>query len=113
MNIKANYKYTNLYIYKGKNMNINTKFAKIIMLLALSLLGLFLTACTSSPSVHANDYIYKGINFGSDRNADFKQGVQDACRTADGDYTKDHTKFNNNESYKIGWEDGRLQCKGK
>ncbi len=75
--------------------------------------GLLLTACTSSEVAPANGYIYNGINFGADRNADFKQGVRDACRTADGDYTKDHSKFNNNESYKIGWEDGRLKCKGK
>ena len=74
--------------------------------------GLLLTACTSSSPVSYNDYIYQGINFGSDRDASFKKGVRDACRTADGDYTKDHDKFNNNESYRIGWENGRLQCKG-
>ncbi len=83
---------------------------KILLTIAV---GLLLTACTSSEVAPANAYIYNGINFGADRNADFKQGVRDACRTADGDYTKDHNKFNNNESYKIGWEDGRLQCKGK
>ena len=75
--------------------------------------GLLLSACTSSTINSYNDYIYQGINFGSDRDANFKQGVRDACRTADGDYTKDHTEFNNNESYRIGWEDGRLECKGK
>jgi hypothetical protein len=74
--------------------------------------GLLLSSCASSPSVHQNDYVYQGINFGADRNTDFKKGVQDACRTAGGDYTKDHSKFNNNASYKTGWEDGRLQCKG-
>lgn len=76
-------------------------------------IGLLMTACTSSGASLENAYIYNGINFGADRNADFKQGVRDACKTADGDYTKDHTKFKNNESYRIGWEDGRLQCKGK
>ena len=76
--------------------------------------GLLLTACTSSSAINSyNDYIYQGINFGSDRDASFKKGVRDACKTADGDYTKDHNLFNNNESYKVGWEDGRLQCKGK
>lgn len=75
--------------------------------------GFLFTACTSSDLAPENAYIYNGINFGADRNTEFKQGVRDACRTADGDYTKDHNKFNNNESYKIGWEDGRLQCKGK
>ena len=75
--------------------------------------GLLLTACSSSPITHENDYIYQGINFGSDRDASFKKGVQDACKTADGDYTKDHNLFHNNVSYRVGWEDGRLQCKGK
>jgi hypothetical protein len=79
---------------------------------ALLLTGLLLTACTSSPSPQ-NDYTYKGINFGSDRDVDFRQGVRDACKTADGYYTKNHTLFKSNESYRIGWEDGRIQCKGK
>lgn len=89
------------------------QYTKTLMISTAIITGLFLTACTSSPTVHANDYMYEGINFGSDRNTDFKQGVQDACRTADGVYTKDHERFKNNVSYKIGWEDGRLQCKGK
>lgn len=75
--------------------------------------GLLLTACTSSTPSMENAYIYNGINFGSNRNADFQQGVRDACRTSDGDYTKNKTLFDDNESYRIGWEDGRLQCKGK
>ena len=75
--------------------------------------GLFLSACTSSALPMENAYMHNGIHFGSDRNIDFKQGVRDGCRTSDGDYTKNHTLFNNNESYKVGWEDGRLQCKGK
>ena len=75
--------------------------------------GLLLSACTSSSLSSGNDYLYQGINFGSDRDASFKKGVQDGCRTSDGTYTKNHTLFNNNESYKVGWEDGRLQCKGK
>jgi len=95
------------------------QYAKILTITTAIATGLLLSACTSSslsnsaPSVSGGDaYIYNGINFGADRDASFKKGVQDACKTADGDYTKDHNLFNNNESYKIGWEDGRLQCKG-
>jgi hypothetical protein len=79
---------------------------------ALLLTGLLFTACTSSLSPQ-NDYMYKGINFGSDRDVDFRQGVRDGCKTADGYYTKNHTLFKSNESYRVGWEDGRIQCKGK
>lgn len=88
-------------------------YTKTFFTTAITATGLFLTACTSSSPTSYNDYIYNGINFGSDRNASFKKGVQDACKTADGDYTKNHDMFRNNEGYRIGWEDGRLQCKGK
>ena len=87
--------------------------AKTLFLSGSVIVGLILTACTSSSVTHDNDYIYKRINFGPDRDASFKKGVQDACKTADGDYTKDHHLFKTNESYRVGWEDGRLQCKGK
>jgi hypothetical protein len=39
--------------------------------------------------------------------------VQNACREVDCGYTKDLNKFKNNESYRTGWEDGLLKCKGK
>ena len=89
------------------------KQTKTLLNTAFITTGLLLTACTSSALPLGDDYIYQGINFGTDRDASFKHGVRDGCRTSDGDYTKDHTQFNNNESYKVGWEDGRLQCKGK
>ena len=65
-------------------------YTKTLFTTTVMATGLFLTACTSSSSVSYNDYIYNGINFGSDRDASFKKGVQDACKTADGDYTKNH-----------------------
>ena len=89
------------------------QYTKTLITTSAIVTGFLLSACTSSSMTLEDDYIYQGINFGSDRDASFKKGVQDACRTAGGNYTKDHNKFNNNESYRIGWEDGRLQCKGK
>ena len=77
------------------------------------LIGLSFTACTSSTGPSYNSYIYKGINFGSDRNDAFKRGVQDGCRTASGTYTKDHEAFNADRDYRYGWGDGRLQCHGR
>ena len=84
----------------------------------LIIMGLVFTACTSpggpkSQSSGYNSYVYQGIDFGSNRNETFKKGVRDACRTADGHYTKNHTLFNSDESYNVGWKDGRLKCKGK
>lgn len=74
-----------------------------------------LTGCTSSLSYNLtkDSFIYQDINFGSNRNKNFKLGVIDACRTADGIYTKNHKKFNSNKSYRVGWKLGRLKCKGK
>ena len=86
------------------------KITKSILIWGSITAGLLFTGCASS---HANDYIYQGINFGADRDASFQKGVQDACKTADGDYTKNHTLFKSNISYRVGWEDGRLHCKGR
>ena len=79
------------------------------------IVGIGLSACTSSTNIspNVNSYIYNGINFGNDRDESFKQGVRDACRTADGQYTKNRELFTMNISYKTGWEDGRMQCHGK
>ncbi len=89
------------------------KHTKVFFVTATITTGLLMTACTSSKPSLENAYIYNGINFGYDRDISFKQGVRDACRTADGDYTKNHNLYKTNISYKVGWEDGRLQCKGK
>ena len=89
------------------------KYTTTLLATVTTATGLLMTACTSSGVSLGESYMYNGINFGSDRNIDFKQGVRDACKTADGDYTKNHELFKTNKSYRIGWEDGRLQCKGK
>ncbi|MCI0500760.1 MAG: hypothetical protein L0Y61_03300 [Epsilonproteobacteria bacterium] len=73
--------------------------------------GLFLSGCTSSTMISSDDFIYRNINFGSNRDASFKQGVHDGCRTEGGNYTKNHEKFKFNKSYRVGWEEGRLKCK--
>lgn len=62
-------------------------------------------------TVKESVFVYKGINFGKNRDADFKRGVIDGCTTASGKYSKDHSSFNANLSYRTGWEDGRLKCK--
>lgn len=93
------------------------KYTKILLITATLATASLMTACSSSEASlktsPKNAYIYNGINFGTNRNVDFKHGIRDACRTADGDYTKNHELFKTNESYRVGWEDGRLQCKGK
>jgi hypothetical protein len=90
------------------------KNKKIYMLSGIIIIHL-LAGCISSPSytLTENSFIYNDINFGSNRNKNFKLGVMDACHTANGVYTKNHKKFNSNASYRVGWKLGRLKCKGK
>ena len=59
-----------------------------------------------------NHFYYQDHDFGPNRDTDYREGVVAGCRTSDGDYTKDHTRFRTNESYHAGWEHGRLHCKG-
>jgi hypothetical protein len=94
------------------NQGESMQYVKIFFISGAIVAGLLLNACTSSSPMLDNDYVYKGINFGPDRDVNFQKGVQDACKTADGDYTKDHQMFKTNESYRVGWEDGRIKCKG-
>ena len=75
--------------------------------------ALFLTACGDGPTLTADSFVYNGHNFGHNRNADFKDGVRDGCKTSSGTYTKNHTLFNNSNAYHTGWEDGRIHCKEK
>ena len=89
---------------------------KIKKLSMMAVLGVALSGCTSFSTLvipNGESYVYNDINFGSGRNETFKQGVRDACKTAEGVYTKNHTLFNGDIHYKSGWEDGRLKCKGK
>lgn len=78
------------------------------------LVGMIFSGCTSNSVVPKGEvYMYKGMNFGYNRDVNFKQGVQDGCQTASGAYVKNHTLFNNDESYKFGWGEGRIKCHNK
>jgi hypothetical protein len=90
-------------------------FKKSTLLVIAVTAAVFLSGCVSSaPGVvpGEEDFIYRGHDFGPDRDAAYRQGVKDGCRTSDGDYTKNHAAYETGESYHTGWEDGRLHCKG-
>ena len=73
-----------------------------------------LLGCSTSTVISTtDDFMHKGYNFGPNKNADFRKGVVDACRPIDCDYIKDLKKLRENESYRKGWEEGLLKCKGK
>jgi hypothetical protein len=41
----------------------------------------------------------------------YKEGIEDGCTTATGDYTKVHWLFKNSKDYKNGWFLGRNRCR--
>jgi len=96
---------------KGKVMK-----QKKIAVAAAVLLGLSTMGCNSITvfnSGSGEEFIYKNISFGHDRDRAYKSGVMDGCRTSSGKYTKNHASFKSNDSYRVGWESGRLKCKGE
>ena len=94
---------------------LRTKLTLASIFLASSLL---FTACGEIPnldgiSTSTGDFVYEGHNFGSNRDAEYIQGVKDGCRTESGNYTKNHTLFDSENDYHVGWEHGRLHCKAQ
>jgi len=90
-------------------------FTKDTVLIISATAAILLSGCVSSEESIApgsEDFVYRGHDFGPDRDAEYRQGVKDGCRTSDGDYTKNHVSYKTNESYHAGWEHGRLHCKG-
>jgi len=79
--------------------------------------ALLFTACGEVPNLDtatasSGDFVYNGHNFGTNRNTEYKKGVKDGCKTSDGVYTKNHSLFNTENDYHVGWEHGRIHCKG-
>jgi major membrane immunogen (membrane-anchored lipoprotein) len=87
-----------------------------IVIANIIVVGLLLSSCSSKHHaaskrhISKNDYVYNDINFGPNRDEDFKKGVRDGCKTTAGDYTKNSERFKNNQSYRVGWADGRMKC---
>jgi len=85
------------------------------MAVTIMAIGVSMTACNSIPMFNSGgeEFVHNDISFGYDKNPDFKSGVVDGCKTSSGKYTKNHTSFKTNESYRMGWGSGRLQCKSE
>lgn len=90
---------------------------KVTLFPLLTIGMLLVSGCGETPQVPNADFpaspeafIYKGRNFGTNRNEAYKQGVMDGCETSMGTYKKDHVQYNGNVSYHHGWEHGRIHC---
>jgi hypothetical protein len=92
---------------------------KTLSLASIFLAGsLLFTGCGERPNIDnisasSGDFVYRNHNFGSNRDTEYRKGVKDGCKTSDGDYTKNHTLFDAENDYRVGWEHGRMHCKGR
>lgn len=43
----------------------------------------------------------------------YRQGFGDGCSTVRGTERKDATRFGNDGNYRVGWQDGMIQCKAR
>ena len=85
------------------------KYIRTVIL--TSSLLLFNACAPSKVPVSQGGYYHSGIYFGKNFSDHFKQGIEDGCTTAKGDYKKSHWLFNNNNDYNHGWFLGRNRCK--
>ena len=75
------------------------------------MLFLLLNSCKHEPvSVEEGGFYYHHIYFGKNISKDIKQGIEDGCQTAQGNYSKVHKLFNDNKEYQKGWFIGRNRC---
>ena len=84
------------------------KYSKKILIFFFIII---LSSClNNSSNIIKGDYYYQGIYFGKNITPIQKQGIEEGCKTAKGNYTKSHTLFNQNESYNEAWFIGRNKC---
>ncbi len=86
----------------------------ILLLIGCSSVVFYLSGCGSVNMPESRGgYYLNDIYFGKNFSDLFKEGIEDGCTTAKGDYKKSHTKFNDESDYdyKDGWFLGRNRCK--
>ncbi len=66
--------------------------------------------CTSSMK-SSGYFCYQNINFGLNRSEEFKKGVIDGCKTANGFFHKDYYLSKTSKDYFDGWIEGRARCR--
>ena len=59
----------------------------------------------------AGYFCYKAHNFGKDVSENYKRGVHDGCRTAEGTFRRNYSLSGTSEDYRKGWDAGRAFCK--
>lgn len=85
---------------------------KYVAITTIGMSLFILTSCgTKKLPTSQGGFRYKGIYFGSFFTRHYKEGIQDGCNTAKGNYQKSHWLFKNSKDYHQGWFLGRNRCK--
>ncbi|MBN2721863.1 MAG: hypothetical protein JXQ77_03495 [Campylobacterales bacterium] len=86
-----------------------------LYLVVMSVIATFiLSGCTPyqlTGGVYSDSYYYDGYNYGSQRDALYRNGVQDGCSSKKGIWRKNIYQYNNSYSYRSGWNAGYRQCR--
>ena len=87
------------------------RYAKLFITKITITVPLTFTACSTHETAGPNGYVYKAINFGENRSETYIKGIKDGCKTAQGEYRKNHQLFKNDNMYHDGWFAGRNKCR--
>ena len=94
----------------GRVMMLVTAVGSVIFLSGCGEINLPDVDTAASADNGGEHFIYRGHDFGPNRDANYRKGIMDGCTTAGGTYAKDHILFKSDTSYRTGWESGELQC---
>lgn len=60
---------------------------------------------------YSDAFYYDGYNYGYNRNAAYRTGVRHGCSSKRGTWKKNQYRYNNDRSYRVGWNAGYRNCK--
>lgn len=95
---------------------MNVENHKAIKYLGIITILTFSGCVSSTPKCVGNIgtsgyFCYQGYNFGKEKTPNYKKGVRDGCRTANGTFTKNYNLSSTYPDYIKGWNKGRATCK--
>ncbi|NKQ40956.1 MAG: hypothetical protein HF962_05240 [Sulfurovum sp.] len=93
-----------------KNKLIISMIIMVAMLIGLSGCVSTTPRCTSNTNASAY-FCYQGYNFGENKTTQYRLGVKDGCKTANGRFTKNYKLSGSSTDYVKGWDKGRATCK--
>lgn len=98
------------------------KFLTLRLFIASLFATIVFTGCTAyeqavvantltGGSAYNDSYYYDGYNYGNNRDTSYRNGVEDGCSSKRGVWRKNIYQYNNNYSYRNGWNAGYNRCR--